>query len=476
MGRGRKLAPTRQPLRIDMKLLLASSMACVAFLAFPDRASAWQIRLDELQKLTPTNLVGADKHGQWIALEGDRLLIGAPETTTTGSGRVYAYSRTGSSWTLDQKFGYVFGGPGSSFGRRIALDGDTAVVTNLTSAFVFVHNGSAWALQQSIASPGNTSFYGAAADIDGNTAVVGQPTMTDNQVWVWVRAGSSWSLQQKVEPPNPPQTIGFGEALAVLGDTLFVGAPRDDQAASSAGAVYVFTRNGALWSQQAKLLGSPAYPLRRLGRSLDVQARPGGSFEIVVGAAGSASGEVQVFEGSGATWTQTARILPVTGGSNGWFGSSVRVGGDLMVVGAWLGDASATDTGLATVYRRCGSDWVRQADVLGTDSVSGDNFGLAVDIWGETVVVGAPSHDLVGQDGGSSYVFELSDSPLTLYCHGDGSQSACPCGNELPPGASGGCANSSGAGAVLVLDDSSSRASRPSPTATCTSATPSRSA
>lgn len=429
------------------------AIGLLLFLAAP-LAAGRQIQLGDTQKLSPTNPVGADHHGQALALEGDVLLVGTPAATTTGSGIVYAYARSGGSWNLQQKFSFTLASQGASFGRRIALDGATAVVAILGSAFVYQFNGATWGLQQTIASPTSNQFYGTSVAVHADTALVGQSTMTESQAWVWVRSGTQWSLQQKLEPPNPPQAIGFGQAVAVIDDTAVIGAPLDPQGGMNAGAIYVFTRSGVTWTQQAKLVGSPPTPNYRLGGVLDLQLRPSGNFEILAGAGAATSRELVLFEGSGASWTQTARVLPETGGPESGFGNAVRISGDLLVTGAWRGDGSALDSGLASVYRRCGDGWVRQADLIGSDTVSNDNLGLAVAIDGETLVVGAPSHDVTIQDGGATYVFDLASSPLALFCHGDGSGAPCPCNNELPPGESGGCVNSTGVGAELVLDDS----------------------
>ena len=78
--------------------------------------------------------------------------------------------------------------------------------------------------------------------------------------------------------------------------------------------------------------------------------------------------------------------------------------------------ADGFDIGLATVYRRCGEDWVRQVDLLGGDLGTSDNFGFAVALHGDTVVAGAPFHDLVGTNAGASYVFDLGMAPLAPFC------------------------------------------------------------
>ena len=169
------------------------SLLGLSFIATSTSAFGFQVSLVEIQKLEPVNPVGNDKYGEWLAMDGDRMLIGSPEGATTGPGHVSSYSLSGSSWTFEQKFSFLVGGPGSGFGKRLAMDDSTAVIANLGSAFIYVWNGSAWVLQRWIAAPGNNLFYGAAVGIDQDTALIGQPSMTENQVWVWRRTGSTWS-------------------------------------------------------------------------------------------------------------------------------------------------------------------------------------------------------------------------------------------------------------------------------------------
>lgn len=418
-------------------------------------AGARQVELAEGQKLEPTSPTSFHSFGQRLALDGDTLLVGAPESVSSGPGHAYAFTDGVSGWSLQQKFSPPGGAFGLAFGRSVALDGNTALVGADRTAFVYVRSGSVWSLQRELTPTiGTGTSYAGSVSVDGDTAVIGQFGMTESRVWVWVRSGTTWTVQATFAPAGGGLGTGFGQAVAVVGNTLVVGANLDAQAGSSAGAVYVYTRSGTVWTQQAKLIGSPAFAGRRMGSSVDLQAVANGTFELAAGGASNAASSVLLFRGSGATWTQTGFLSPTTGMSESWFGGAVDLDGDRLAVGSWRADTTLPDTGSGTVYRRCGAAWVRQCDLVASDASTGDSVGISVAIRGETVALGAPGQDGAASNSGAVYAFELGSASLVTYCHGDGSGTDCPCGNEIPAGTEGGCRNSTGFGAVAITDDS----------------------
>ncbi|HEX9696581.1 MAG TPA: Ig-like domain-containing protein, partial [Actinomycetota bacterium] len=137
---------------------------------------------------------------------------------------------------------------------------------------------------------------------------------------------------------------------SVSGDTAVVGSWFDDDAGSSSGSAYVFSRSGATWTEQAKLTASDAAAGDDFGVSVSVSGDA-----AVVGSwfdddAGSSSGSAYVFSRSGSTWTQQAKLTATDAAAFDDFGVSVSVSGDTAVVGSVFDDDAGPDSGSAYVF------------------------------------------------------------------------------------------------------------------------------
>ena len=126
----------------------------------------------------------------------------------------------------------------------------------------------------------------------------------------------------------------FGDSVAIAGDTIVVGAPGDDDNGSDSGSAYVFTRTGTTWTEQAKLTASDGAADDYFGSSVAIAGDT-----IVVGASGDddewqCSGSAYVFTRTGTTWTEQAKLTASDGAANDHFGGSVAIAGDTIVVGS----------------------------------------------------------------------------------------------------------------------------------------------
>jgi hypothetical protein len=120
--------------------------------------------------------------------------------------------------------------------------------------------------------------------------------------YVFVRSGSVWTQQSELVASDGAPYDSFGTAVAVSGDTAFVGVPYDDTiAGTNVGSVYVYVRSGTLWSEQAHLFAADASANSFFGYSVSLDGDT-----AVVGAIGSPGG-VYVFVRSGTIWTSRPR-------------------------------------------------------------------------------------------------------------------------------------------------------------------------
>ena len=216
-------------------------------------------------------------------------------------------------------------------------------------------------------------------------------------VYVFVRNGVTWTQQAYLKASNTDGGDYFGGSAAISGDTVVVGASEEaskatgingdqtDNSAVYAGAAYVFVRNGVTWTQQAYLKASNTDASDFFGFSVAVSGDT-----VVVGAEGESSksteingdqtdnsapgaGAAYVFMRNGVTWTQQAYLKASNTGAGDFFGCSLAVSDETIVVGALTEDSKATgingdqsdnsapDAGAAYVFFRNGVTWTQQA-------------------------------------------------------------------------------------------------------------------
>lgn len=206
----------------------------------------------------------------------------------------------------------------------------------------------------------------------------------------------------------------FGYSVAVSGDTAVVGAYLDDHAGGlNAGSAYVYVRTGGVWTQQAKLTASDASQSDFFGDSVSISGD-----SVLVGAPhddreGTDAGSAYVFVRTGGTWTQQAKLIAPDTAFYDTFGASVAVSGDTAVIGATNDDhVGASDAGSAYVFVRTGGVWAHQAKLIASDAAAEDAFGSSVAITGDTAVVAAVLDDHIDLNNpGSAYIYVRTGPP-----------------------------------------------------------------
>ena len=305
-------------------------------------------------------------------------------------------------------------------GLAVAVSGTTALVgapfdddhgESSGAAYVFVKSGATWVQQAKLtpADGGANDAFGGAVAIAGDTAVIGAVSDDDaasdaGAAYVFVRTGTTWTQQAKLTAGDAASNDQLGMSVAIAGDTAVVGTVNENEHGDRAGAAYVFVRGGTSWSQQAKLTAADGAEADQFGISVAVSGNT-----AVVGAYGDddlgmSSGSAYVFVRAGTSWSQQAKLNAADGAAIDEVGVSVAVDGDTALVGAVF----EQDRGAAYVFVRSGASWSQQAKLAADDAAPGDNFGNAVALSGNTAVIGAPSDSDLGAASGSAYVFVRS--------------------------------------------------------------------
>jgi len=255
---------------------------------------------------------------------------------------------------------------------------------------------------------------GWSVDIDGDTLVLGAFRDDDigadaGSVHVWRRTGVSFTHEAELTASDGAPLDGFGQAVALDGDTLLVGAYKHDAAGNNAGAAYVFTRSGTAWSEVAKLLPPAGSDGAWFGFSValaDDTALVGAPFEPTLG-----SGAAFLFERSGAAWNPNGQLAPASEAPGDAIGWSVALAGNRAAVGALWDDDAGTDAGSVVPFTRSGVTWSEEPLLLAATAEAGDQFGFAVALSGDRLAVGARYGGPAGSDAGGVHVFERAGGP-----------------------------------------------------------------
>jgi len=386
-------------------LLFVTLFALISGNAAAGRAPSFQ----QGAKLVGTGAVGAAYQGMSVALsaDGNTALVGA-EADNSLVGAAWVYTRSGGGWIQQGAKLVGTGAVGSSFqGFSVALsaDGNTAIVggfadnSNAGAAWVYTRNsGGVWS-QQGVKLVGSGAVgtanqgYSVALSADGNTAIVGgyNDNASAGAVWVYTRSGSVWSQQgAKLVGTGAlgPVYQGVSVALSANGNTAIVGGDGDN---SNAGAAWVWTRSGAVWTQQGtKLVGTGAAGAALQGRSVALSAD--GNTAIVGGFNdNSNAGAAWVWTRSGSVWSQQGAKLVGTGAlGSAYQGVSVGLSadGNTAIVGGCFDNSSA---GAAWVYTRSASVWSQPIPKLvgtGAAGTAEQGFSVALSGDGNTAIVG----------------------------------------------------------------------------------------
>ena len=251
--------------------------------------------------------------------------------------------------------------------------------------------------------------FGQSVSISGDTAIIGAPQNEDvgsGSAYVYVRnpATNLWTEQQKLLASDGAYNDHFGYSVSISGDTVIVGAYGNDDDGTNRGSAYIFVRNAGTWTEQQKLLNADGQVNDWFGLSVAISGDT-----VVVSAEGeddngSQSGAAFIYVRNGITWTEQQKLLASDNQSNSYFGHSVAIGGDTVVIGKYLDSTIAYLAGSAYVFVRNPATgvWIEQQKLVASDALtsSSSQFGYSVAISKDTIIIGAP---FSGAD--SAYVY-----------------------------------------------------------------------
>jgi hypothetical protein len=403
-------------------------------------ADAW----GQVTKLTISEAADHDHLGYSVAISADTVVAGA-YGRASGRGAAYLFVVGGGHWQEVAIPGASDAADEDWFGRSAAISSDTIVVgahgedsagSSGGAAYIFTRNrygADNWGeVKKLVALDGQDGdYFGYAVAISGDTIVVGaygEDGGGNNRGAAYVFArnydpgnpstplADNWGQVKKLHAIDAENIDWFGYSVAISADTVVAGAPGEDSGGNLSGAAYLFERNQGgkdNWGQAKKLTASDAAEGDFFGRSLAVSTDTVVVGAIYEGGAGTARGAAYVFArnqgGVAESWGQVKKLTASDTADEDCFGRAVAISWDTILVGADREDGGGSDWGAAYLFERNqgGKDnWGQMKKLTASDAADEDQFGISVAISGDTVVVGAWTEDGAGTDRGTAYVFE----------------------------------------------------------------------
>ena len=285
--------------------------------------------------------------GVAVAAGSTTAVLGAPSSPEFFDGRAHVFELAG-NWQQVQTLSGSQGSLGDEFAKALALDGDRLLVGAPSTDTLWVDGGAAYLFERglegtwqetevfSIDGPSVNSKFGAALDLDGDRLVIAAPGFAYNRVEVWAHIDGAWTREALLTEPDGDLNAKYGASVALSGDRLVVGAPLSDgpQGEFWQGRVLIYERSlDGNWTLEATLRPSHPTSSDQFGTSVDLFGE-----RLAVGAPYADTfedncGAVSLFHLDGGEWVEGEQLLGPCGDGENRFGNSVALSADALLTG-----------------------------------------------------------------------------------------------------------------------------------------------
>jgi hypothetical protein len=397
----------------------------------------------EIARLEPAEVQAGDRFGESVGISLTTAVVGAPYHDAmgadAGSAFVYTYDGATGTWPLQKRLLALDGLAGDELGQSCSIDGDTLVLgapgcddtaADAGAVYVFVRSGTTWTAQSKLLASNGAAGdrFGSSVAMVGDTVVVGaalsDPNGADSgAAYVYTRSGTVWTEEAIVTPSDPAAGDEFATAVAMVADRFVAGSPHDDDDGTDSGSGYIFSRTGTVWSQDGKVTAPGLIAGDRFGTSVDIDDTV--ALRAIFGAPGDDTNGTEA--GCGYTferttsWTFLGQQLAPNGKTTDNMGSSAGLYEEFSMFGAPFANQGVGFEDAGKVHTYEGSRGTLELGLLVVNVKQPDAYlGTAVDIDGDWVVAGAPGD--LGR--GAAFIFWRPVQPVT-YCTAGTSASGC---------------------------------------------------
>jgi hypothetical protein len=343
--------------------------------------------ISEYQPMADTAGGFGDNYGYSVVIEGDHVLVGAPtdDVEFVDQGSAHIYRHDGTEWQYVQRLTDSQGAAYDEFGSTVALSGNYAFIAsgkddevqlNQGTVSVFQFDGVSWNFVQKLVDPaGGEGDYLGYNEISasGDFLIAGSPFddiafTNQGSASIFQYNGSTWEYMAKLTEADGSAEDWFGMSVSMSGDYCLIGVPHDDDGGTDRGSAMIFYYNGGSWNFQQKISDPQGAANDLFGLSVDIDGA-----NIIVGAqlddvGISSQGSACIFRRSATNWIFTQKINDITDDASDYFGASVAISGDYVLVGS---------IGSATLFRKLGAGWLEYQEFFDPAPADPNSFGAA---------------------------------------------------------------------------------------------------
>jgi len=375
----------------------------------------------QLENISPPDLNIGAVLGSFIEINGNEMLTSASRSDELfeNGGALYYYRLIGGEWQLTQTI--LPSNPeaqtGTSFGTFFSLSDNWIAASidqgNTLSTVIFYRKeNNVWNRHSVLINTEPGVEFGWNIEIEGNRAIIGAPGLLNNQglraggafVYEFNESSDQWEEQAVLQPADLGLETLFGESIYLDGDLVAIGTRDNLGNGNFSGAVYVFEKNQNTWAQTQKLFPAQDEFGAKFGYRVD-----GDQDRMIISGFGSEreTGVAYIYKKE-SEWILESRLEPSNIMEGDWFGSSVAIQGNVVLVGARHNTGEMLNSGSLFVFENVNNEWVQTDKVFLPDGQDGDRFGTGLGYNNGKIVVGAP-----GRNGFQGAIYELSLEGIT---------------------------------------------------------------
>ena len=415
----------------------------VCFILYPSIINAQDPTAAIPNHLYDTNGGSNDEYGSAVAISNDWVIIGA-RRNSIGSGGLegkvffWQFNESTSEWDSISSTRSNEADQGEYFGQSVAIDGNRAIIgahedenngkVGAGAAFIFEYIENEWIQTAKLdagADAGAVDRFGVDVDIDGDWVVIGayfddDKGTSSGSAYLFHYNGSSWDLNQKIHARDGKPGDHFGEHVAISGTTVVIGARDKD---NHAGAAYIYEFDGINWIPKSKLIRGGGGADYYFGQSVDIDGDV-----IIVGADAGYIFEKPTdgWHDSTTTETEDAKLITPNAEKDDRLGWAVAIKDNIAIVSAdYLDEPTNNEGGVFVYTKEKGKKWADKMEEIAwleaKNPTTGSHFGYAVDLDNNTLLVGADYGEGHKDDTGAAYVVTLTPKPVINFQAGNDS-------------------------------------------------------